>query len=171
MSFHQKARLPPSARSLASKRFSVTPPLCDEVPKEGWVTSLNASPGERPSDVKVSIRSLSLRTNRRRLQGIMSRQSGVRKSAKAGRDITCTGSSRQMKPVLHSTTPRSRQGVLWQNSKKFLPRGQTVGQRAGRGKSRIWGNHEPAVSMFGAGSAIRKRAEWREYQSLTRKGQ
>ena len=70
MSFHQKARPPPSARSLASKTLSVAPPLCVDVPKEGWVRNSKASPGRRPRDVKESIRSLSLRTKLRRLQEI-----------------------------------------------------------------------------------------------------
>jgi hypothetical protein len=85
--------------------------------------------------------------------------------------ITSTGSSRQMKLVLRSTRPRSRQGVFWQCSKIFPLRCQTVGQRAGRGRSHIWGNHGQVVSVSGAGLATRTRAEWQEYQSLTRKGQ
>ena len=35
----------------------------DKHPTEGWVTSLNTSSGRRPTDVKESMRSLSLRTN------------------------------------------------------------------------------------------------------------
>jgi len=55
----------------------------DKHSTEGWVTSSDASSGRRPTDVKERMRSLSLRTIRRRPQG---HQQGIKNGEKVDGD-------------------------------------------------------------------------------------
>jgi hypothetical protein len=64
---------------------------------------------------------------------------------------TCVGSYRPGRAALHSTKRRLDQAVSYENLRLLPATGLIAEQRAGKEKSRIWGNHVPVVVVFRVG--------------------
>jgi hypothetical protein len=82
--------------------------------------------------------------------------------------ITYADSYRPERAALRSTKRRLDPAVSYESSKQLPAAGPTVGQRAGKEKLHIWGNHVPVVVVFRVGCQTQRQAEWQEYQCLSR---
>ena len=134
-----------------NQTFSVALPLCEDVPKEGWVTSSKASSGRTPRTSKESTRALSLHTKRRRFWGIAGDHSLAWRAVKMwdGQYLYAFNWSEETCAPLNQTafTP----GRALTEFGKISSRRQHCGTTRRTREVTYRENHEPGVLMSGVG--------------------